>query len=94
MHPLAVQVLAEVGIDHRGKSKWVDQFIGINFDQVITVCADADRNCPVWLGKGKKVHIGFADPALVQGTGETKLAVFRTLRDEMRQQLIEYLKKV
>jgi len=92
VHPLALQVLAEVGIDHQGKSKWVEQFIGQKFDRVITLCAGAEQNCPVWLGEGKKEHIGFLDPAQIPGTDEEKLLVFRQVRDEMMERLVNYLK--
>jgi arsenate reductase (thioredoxin) len=92
VHPLAIQVLTELGIDHHGTSKWVEQFIGQKFDRVITLCSGAEHNCPVWLGEGKKEHIGFADPAQVQGTEEEKLETFRLVRDQMLVQVVEYLK--
>jgi len=59
--------LNEIGIDHNGTSKSIDQFRGIDFDLVVTVCDDAAENCPVWLGKGERVHLGF--PILPQQQG-------------------------
>jgi arsenate reductase (thioredoxin) len=94
VHPLAIQVLSELGIDHKGRSKSVKEFYGQKFDQVITVCSDADQNCPVWLGEGKKTHIGFPDPAQAQGTDEEKLVVFRSVRDDMRGRILDYLNAV
>lgn len=68
---------------HNGTSKSVDQFRGIGFDLVVTVCDDAAENCPVWLGKGKRVHLGFPDPAKAVGDEEQVMAVFRSVRDDM-----------
>ncbi|MBI3739187.1 MAG: arsenate reductase ArsC [Chloroflexi bacterium] len=83
VHPKAIQVLKEIGIEHQGQSKHVEQFLKENFDLVVTVCDDANEECPVWLGKGKRVHEGFRDPAKAEGTDEEQLAVFRQVRDEM-----------
>jgi arsenate reductase len=87
VHPLALQALAEIGIQHKGQSKSAELFRGVAFDAVITVCDDAAENCPVWLGKGKRVHLGFPDPAKVEGTDEEKLATFRSVRDAMAAQV-------
>ena len=62
-----------------------------SFAAVITVCDDAAENCPVWLGEGKRVHIGFPDPALATGSEDERLAVFRQVRDDIRRTLIDYL---
>ncbi|NMC85228.1 MAG: arsenate reductase ArsC [Anaerolineaceae bacterium] len=92
VHPLALQVLAELGVEHHGTSKWVEQFIGQKFDRVITLCTGAEYNCPVWLGEGIKEHIGFADPAQFPGTEAEKLAEFRLVRDDMLDRIVEYLR--
>ncbi len=84
VHPLAVQALKEIGISHQGFSKSVEQFRNTPFDLVITLCDDADQNCPVWLGKGKRLHIGFPDPAEVQGSDAEKMAAFRGVRDDIK----------
>ncbi len=83
VHPKAIQVLEEIGIQHQGQSKSVEQFLNENFDLVVTVCDDANEECPVWLGKGRCLHEGFRDPAKAEGTDEERLAVFRQIRDEM-----------
>ena len=93
VHPMAIQVLEELGINHQGTSKWVEQFIGQKFDRVITLCGGAENNCPAWLGEGKKEHIGFVDPAQIPGKDEEKLAGFREVRDEMLVSIVDYLKK-
>jgi len=91
IHPLAVKALAELGIDHQGISKGVDQFRETPFDLVVTVCDDAAENCPVWLGKGKRVHMGFPDPALAPGSETEKLAVFRQVRDDIQARVFPFL---
>ena len=92
INPLAVQVMKEVGIDISGGTpKNVNQFVNQAFDYVITVCDDADKNCPRFSGKvGTRAHIGFLDPAKVTGTDEQKLAVFRQVRDEIRLKFKDY----
>lgn len=87
VHPNALIVLKEIGIDHRGFSKSAEQFRADSFDLVVTVCDDAADNCPVWLGRGKRIHLGFPDPARAQGSDEEVLAVFRAVRDEMLQKI-------
>ena len=93
VHPKALQVLDEIGITHMGESKSADQFREMDLDLVVTVCDDAAENCPVWLGKGKRAHLGFPDPAKAEGTEEEKLAVFRSVRDAIAQQVPELLTK-
>lgn len=88
IHPNAIAALKDIGIEllsPPARSKSVDEFRDVDFDLVVTVCDDAAEECPVWLEKGQRVHIGFADPA--RGTIDD----FRAVRDKMRQQLIEFL---
>lgn len=91
VHPLALRALAEVGIAHAGVSKSTDIFRGEHFDLVITVCDDAAENCPLWLGQGQRVHIGFPDPAKAEGGEEERMVVFRQVRDDIREQILSYL---
>ena len=83
VHPLAIKVLDEIGIAHHGVSKSVEEFRSESFDLVVTVCGDAEENCPLWLGKGKRMHLGFPDPAKAQGTEKEILTAFRSVRDDM-----------
>jgi arsenate reductase (thioredoxin) len=92
VHPLALRALEEMDIHHSGVSKSTDAFLGQDFDVVITVCDDAAENCPVWLGKGKRVHIGFPDPAEAQGSEEEKMAEFRRVRDDISARILAYLR--
>lgn len=92
VHPFALRVLSEVGIQHEGRSKSTDEFRDTPFDVVITVCDDAAENCPIWLGQGRRVHIGFLDPAKATGTEEEVLVVFREVRDAIEEQVVGYLR--
>src|SRR6266446_8118441 len=96
INPHAVQVMREAGIDISGGTPTsVKQFVDQSFDYVITVCDDADKNCPNFTGKvGKRVHIGFIDPAKAAGTEEEILAVFRRVRDEIREKFSDFNAKV
>ena len=91
VHPKALQVLAEMGIEHNGRSRHAAEFRQIPFDLVVTVCDDAAANCPVWLGRGQRVHLGFPDPAQAVGSDDQKTAVFRQVRDDIAQQIITLL---
>jgi arsenate reductase len=83
VHPKALAALAEIGIRHEGRSKPADEFRGVDFDLVVTVCDSAAEECPVWLGKGKKLHYSFSDPAKAEGTDEQVMAAFREVRDKI-----------
>lgn len=87
VHPMTIQVLKEIGIEHLGESKNADRFRNEDLDLVVTVCDEAAEECPVWLGKGKRVHLGFRDPAKAEGTDQERLAVFRQVRDEMLEKI-------
>jgi arsenate reductase len=91
VHPKAIAALAEIGIHHQGESKHTDEFRNAGFDLVITVCDDATDNCPVWLGKGKRTHVGFPDPAKAEGTDAEIMQIFRTVRDDIERQIIPLL---
>jgi arsenate reductase len=92
VNPFALEVLAEIGVAHPGaRPKSMTEFYGQPFDKVITVCDDAAENCPVWPGQGQRVHIGFPDPAAVEGNDEDKRAAFRTVRDDIIARLLPAL---
>ena len=85
INPYAVRVMKEAGIDiSSGTPKSVSKFLGESFDYVVTVCDDADKNCPNFRGKvRKRLHIGFPDPAKATGTDEEKLTIFRRVRNDI-----------
>ena len=88
VHPLAIKAMAEEGIDiSTNESTSVAVYQDETFDLVITVCDQAAEDCPAWLGGGKVIHISFPDPAEARGMEEEKLAVFRSVRDDIRQRI-------
>ena len=90
VHPAAVTAMSELGIDIAGaRPKSVDQFLDQSFDCVITVCGHANETCPVFRGTvGRRLHIGFDDPAAVTGTEQEVLDAFRRVRDQIRDQFL------
>ncbi|MEW6490897.1 MAG: arsenate reductase ArsC [Thermodesulfobacteriota bacterium] len=95
VNPLAVRVMAEVGVDISGqRSKSVDELLGEDLDLLVTVCGGARESCPVFLGKVKeRQHWPFDDPAEARGTHEQVLAVFRRVRDEIRARVASFVKE-
>ena len=92
VNPYAIRVMDEAGIDiSAGRPKNVDQFLGDSIDYVITVCGNAERDCPAFTGDVKnRLHIGFPDPADATGTEEEVLNVFRQSRDEIERRFREF----
>jgi arsenate reductase len=86
VHPKALAALAEIGIQHTGRSKRSDEFREVEFDLVVTVCDSAAKECPVWLGKGKRIHHSFPDPTKTDDMND-----FRAVRDDMMRELIALL---
>lgn len=91
VHPLAVKVMNEVGIDisaHTPQS--VQTYLDASWDYVITVCGGANESCPVFRGKVEhRLHIGFDDPSKMEGSAEFVLSSFRRVRDEIKQRFYE-----
>ncbi|MDE3058070.1 MAG: arsenate reductase ArsC [Bacteroidota bacterium] len=92
VHPKAIQVMNEAGIDlSNNYPKSVDRFLFHPFDYVITVCDNAKEACPIFIGNVKhRLHIVFDDPAKANGTEEEILAVFRRVRDEIRSAFYQF----
>ena len=92
VHPLAIRAMQEIGIDistHRSKS--MNEFLTTPLETVITVCGKADQACPIFPGQVNRHHWPFDDPAHATGTEEEQLAVFRRVRNEIRQRLDAYV---
>jgi arsenate reductase len=88
VRPEAIAVMREIGIDiSQHHSKSVDDFTTQQFDYVITVCDNANEQCPIFPGNTKRLHWSFEDPAAAEGDDESRLAVFRRVRDEIHQRL-------
>jgi arsenate reductase len=85
VHPKAIEVLKEIGIDiSTNTSKDMNTFLDRQISTVITVCGNADKACPVFLGQVHRYHWGFDDPAHAVGSEEEILAEFRRVRDQIR----------
>lgn len=88
LNPLAVQVMAEAGVDITGqRSKHVDELRDVALDHVVTVCASAHESCPVFSGNTKVTHVGFDDPPRLARDAKTQdeaLDHYRRVRDEIR----------
>lgn len=94
VNPNVLPVLDEIGVHVQSVyPKPISTFVGQPFDVVITVCDDAAENCPVWIGQGKRIHIGFPDPAAVNGDAEMVLNAFRQTRDAIIERLLPVLEQ-
>jgi arsenate reductase len=92
VHPLAIAAMAEIGIDiSQKRSKSLQEFADQKFDFVITLCHQANESCPVFFGGTRRLHMGFPDPAAVQGTDAEKMQAFREIRDQIRQKVLAFL---
>ncbi len=97
IHPLTRQVLDEAGVGMEGQySKDVSEYLGkMHFGYLITLCADADRNCPTTFpGVGQRMHWAFDDPAKVSGSDAEKLEQFRRVRDEIATRIRDWVREV
>jgi len=86
VHQKALAVLAEIDIQHTGRSKHADEFRDVDFDLVVTLCDEAAENCPIWQGKGKLVHHSIPDPSKTN-----KMNDFRKVRDGLECEIIYLL---
>jgi arsenate reductase (thioredoxin) len=94
VNPRAIKSMSEIGIDiSRQRSKSMDEFAGQDFDYVITLCNSANEQCPLFFGGARKMHMGFDDPAAAAGSKEKIMAVFRKVRDEIKDRLLEYFSR-
>ena len=96
VHPLAIQAMAEIGIDispaagHRAKG--MDEFVGQPMDLVVTVCDEAAEECPFFPGARRQEHWSFPDPSAATGSEEERLAVFRSVRDAIAARIEAFLR--
>jgi len=94
VHPLAVEVMAEAGVDISGqRAKSVDEFVQQRFDYVVTVCDDAREACPHFPNAANRLHWSLPDPAAAGGSREERLAVFRQVRDAVGLRVEDLLKR-
>lgn len=85
VNPCAVKVMGEVGVDISGnQSKSIQEFKGLEFDYVVTVCGGEGEVCPFFPGGKTYLHESFEDPVAVDGTLHEKIDAFRRIRDEIK----------
>lgn len=90
VNPYAIKVMKEIGVDiskHRAKS--LDEFKGIKFDYVVTLCNGAKESCPFYPNATHQVHKEFKDPSEVIGSREDILSAFREVRNEIKKWIDE-----
>jgi len=94
LHPCAIEVMAEQGIDIASqRAKSVDEYDNASFDYVVTMCADAQENCPIFPGGVAYLHHTFVNPGAAPGSGNDQRASFRHVRDEIKVWLEEIFGK-
>ena len=90
----AIEAMKEIGIDiSNQRSKSLDEFIIQPFDYVITVCDNANQQCPVFAGTSQRIHWSIDDPAAVAGSDETRLEAFRAARNVLSERLDKFIKE-
>ncbi len=98
LNPIVVEAMSEIGIDiSKNQTKSVFDLYkqGRLYDYVISVCDEASaERCPIFPGKAQRIHMGFKDPSSFQGTKEEKLNGTRTVRDEIRLKIEEWITKI
>lgn len=92
VHPLAIKVMDEVGIDiAKQRSKSVNQFLNQQFDYLITVCDKARQTCPAFPGNYEKIDWDLEDPVQAEGREGERLILFRKVRDQIKENIIRFL---
>jgi arsenate reductase len=92
VHPLAIRVMSEVGLDLAGhNSKTFEQFLTQPWDCVITVCDNANERCPVFPARTARLHWSFEDPSAATGSEDQRLEVFRHIRGKISAQIRSWI---
>ena len=96
VHPYTKQVMGEIGIDMSGhQAKGLTQWLGkVHFGYLITVCAKAEEQCPIFPGMGQRLSWPFEDPVAATGSAEKKLAKFREVRGQIDQRIQSWLEEL
>jgi arsenate reductase len=88
VRPLAIRAMEEVGVDIAGQeSKTLERYLEEPFDYVITVCDEANEACPFFPGAKNRLHWSLEDPSQAKGSEDEQLAVFRRVRDNIRERI-------
>ena len=96
LNPKVVEAMEEIGLDISGnKTKDVFEFFkkGVLFNYVITVCDEASaERCPIFPGHTRRMHWGFPDPSVLQGSDEEKLQAIRKIRDDIKAKVANWIR--
>jgi arsenate reductase len=93
LRPEAIEAMKEIGIDiSNQRSKSINEFVGLPFDYVITVCDNANQQCPAFAGASRRIHWSIDDPAAGDGSDENRLEAFREARNVLRERLDTFIK--
>jgi arsenate reductase len=88
VHPLAIRAMADVGIDiGQARSKHLNEYLGQDFDYVITVCDSANESCPIFPGDPQRIHWSFPDPSAADGSDDERFRAFERVRNEITMRL-------
>ncbi len=94
VRPLAIRAMQEIGIDISSHtSKTLDRFIVEDWDYVITVCDSANESCPHFSRGRQRLHWSFADPSSASGGEDEQMAVYRRVRDEIRERMLTFVER-
>ena len=94
VNPKAIATMKEDGIDiSHHTSNNLKEYLEIPFDYIITVCDNANENCPYFPGKTQRFHQNFTDPAKATGTTEEVMQIFAKVRDEIKAYCKEFAEK-
>lgn len=94
VHPIAIKVMAEKGIDiSKNKSKSLEEIPLNELNYIITLCSDAEEKCPI-IPNANTQHWRLSDPAKASGTEEDKLKVFREIRDEIEIKVKKFIQSL
>ena len=93
VNPRAIQVMMEDGIDISSHtSNNINEYTEVDFDLILTVCNNAETNCPYFPSKALRFHYNFPDPAKAIGTEEEIMDEFRATRDLIKMYCEKFLK--
>jgi len=95
IHPITIRVMGDLGYDMATHtSKGLDEFVGKHhFNYLITVCDQADEGCPNFPGAGERMHWGFEDPVIFNGSEDETVQKFRQVRDQIETRIIEWMQE-
>ncbi|MBI2191016.1 MAG: arsenate reductase ArsC [Planctomycetes bacterium] len=95
VHPLAIEVMKEIGLDLTGhRSKHLQEVPADAVDLVITVCGHAEETCPAFPGRVQRLHWPIPDPARASGSRDEVLKVFRSVRDDLTSRVSDLLRQI